>query len=33
MPVVDPATNHVYLVVDQATHQQAMNALRERDDL
>jgi len=32
MPVVDPATNHVYLVVDQATHHQAMNALRERDD-
>jgi len=32
MPVVDPATNHVYLVVDQATHHQAMNALREHDD-
>jgi len=32
MPFVDPATNHVYVVVDQATHEQAMNAFRERDD-
>ncbi len=32
MPVVDPATNHVYVVVDLGTHEQAMDALRERDD-
>ena len=29
IPVVDPTTNHVYVVVDQAKHEQAMQALRE----
>jgi len=32
MPVADPATNLVYTLVDQATHEQAMEALRKRDD-
>ncbi len=29
LPVIDPSTNHVYVVVDQAKHEQAMQALRE----
>ena len=32
MHVVDPATNQVYVVVDKATHERAMDALRHRDD-
>ncbi len=32
MRVVDPVTNHVYVVVDQATHERAMDALRDHDD-
>lgn len=32
MSIIDPATNHVYVVVAQATHDQAMDALRERND-
>ena len=33
MPIVDPTNQHVYFVVDGETHRQAMEALREREDL
>lgn len=29
LPVIDPTTNHVYVVVDQAKHEQAMQALQQ----
>ncbi len=32
LSVLDPTTNHVYVLVDQETHLQAMEALRQRDD-
>lgn len=32
MHVVNPTTNQVYIIVDKATHERAMDALRHRDD-
>ena len=32
LEVIDPATNHVYVVVDSQTHRQAMAALRRQQD-
>jgi hypothetical protein len=32
LEVIDPATNHVYVVVDGQTHRQAMAALRRQQD-
>jgi predicted transcriptional regulator len=33
LPMVDPKTERIYLLVDQSVHQQAMEALqRQRDD-
>lgn len=29
--LIDPTTNHVYVVVDQAKHERAMHALREHE--
>ena len=29
LPVIDPVTNHIYVVVDQAKYEQAMQALRQ----
>ncbi len=31
--IVDPATQRVYVLVDDETHRQAMEALRKKDDL
>ncbi|HUG71069.1 MAG TPA: hypothetical protein VMM76_25190 [Pirellulaceae bacterium] len=31
LAVIDPASQHVYLVVDQAVHERAMNALRYQE--
>ena len=33
MPVVDPVTNHVYLVVDPSNPKAAIEALRQSEDL
>lgn len=33
MPVIDPADDHVYVVVDQQTHLEAMRALHQQADV
>lgn len=32
LPLIDPKTEKVYVLVDQSTHQQAMEALRRQQD-
>jgi len=33
LPVIDPSNQHLYLVVDQKIHQQAMRALRHQENI
>lgn len=33
LPVIDPSNQHIYLVVDQGIHEQAMRALRYQENV